>query len=106
VSKTELTSAKIREQKFRVFSEQSGRCFSCDEPLAITTMELAHRIPNRKWTVKLYGEAVINHRKNLRGTHPGRCNSRAQLNPDSILSEDLAREIRRDLAKVRARRSF
>jgi len=103
VSKTELTSAKILEEKFRVFSEQSGRCFSCGLPMSITEMELAHRIPQRSWTIKLFGSAVIHHRKNLRGTHPGRCNSKAQLNPDSIYAEDLAREIQRHLRKEEER---
>jgi 5-methylcytosine-specific restriction endonuclease McrA len=104
MSKAERTDTQIREMRFRLFSEQSGRCLSCGEPVAITTMELAHRIPNRKWTVKLFGEEVIHHRKNFWGTHPGRCNSKAQLNPDSVYAEDLAREIQRDIKRSRDRR--
>jgi len=99
VSNSERTTEAIRELKFHLFSAQSGRCFSCGEPMAITAMEAAHRIPDRKWTVKLFGKEVINHPKNFRGTHAGRCNDRASLNPDSILAEDLAREIQRDLRK-------
>lgn len=100
----ESISEKVRELKFFLFSAQSGRCFSCGEPMAITEMEAAHRIPDRKWTVNLFGKAVIDHPKNFRGTHRGRCNSKAQLNPDSIYAEDLAREIQRELRKAKERR--
>ena len=103
MSKSELTDAKIRDLRFRIFSEQSGRCFTCGEPVAITAMELAHRIPDRKWTMKLWGAAVINHKMNLRGTHAGRCNSHAQLNPDSLEAERLVRDIQRDLKRSRER---
>ena len=96
----ERTAEAIRDLKFRLFSAQSGLCFSCGLPMAITEMEAAHRIPDRKWTVKMFGKDVICHPKNFRGTHRGRCNSKAQLNPDSIYAEDLAREIQRDLRKV------
>ena len=99
----ERMSEAIREQRFRIFSEQSGLCSSCGLPMSITEMELAHRIPQRRWTIKRFGAAVIHHRKNLRGTHPGRCNSKSQLNPDSIYAEDLAREIERDLRKEKER---
>jgi len=104
MSKSELTTEKVRELKFRLFSQQSGICFSCGLPMAITQMEAAHRIPDRKWTVKLFGAEVINHPMNFRGTHSGRCNSKAQLNPDSIYAEDLAREIQRALKKASAAR--
>jgi hypothetical protein len=101
LSKNELTEAKIREMKFRIFSEQSGRCFACGEPVSITQIELAHRISQSKTNLKLWGEAVIHNRLNLRGTHPGRCNSGVSLNPDSIEAEDLVRDIQRAIKKSR-----
>jgi hypothetical protein len=101
MSKAELTDAKLRDLRFRIFSEQSGRCFFCGEPVSITQMELAHRISQSKTNLKLWGEAVIHHRLNLRGTHPGRCNSRVSLNPDSIEAEDLVRDIQRSIKKAR-----
>jgi len=104
MSKSELVTEKIRALKFRLFSMQSGRCFSCGEPVSITAMEAAHRIPDRKWTVKLWGQEVINHPLNFRGTHAGRCNSRAQLNPDSLEAEKLAYEIQKALKKSKDRR--
>ena len=104
MSKTEMITEKIRELKFHLFSQQSGICFSCSKPMAITQMEAAHRIPDRKWTVKLWGQEVINHPLNFRGTHPGRCNSSAQLNPDSLEAERLAYTIQKALKKAKERR--
>lgn len=101
MSKSERTDAQIREMKFRLFSEQSGRCFFCGEPVSRTQMELAHRISQSKTNIKLWGAEVIHHKMNLRGTHPGRCNSRVSLNPDSIEAENLVRDIQRALKKAR-----
>jgi len=103
MSKAELTDSKIREMKFRIFSEQSGRCFFCGEPVSITQIELAHRISQSKTNLKLWGEAVIHHRMNLRGTHPGRCNSRVSMNPMSLEAERLIHDIQRDLKRSRDR---
>ena len=96
MSKSERTSEEIREQKFRIFSEQSGLCFACHEPMALTEMQLAHRIAQTKPNLRLWGEAVIHHRKNFRGTHAW-CNSKVSLNPYSLEAERLVKEIRRDL---------
>jgi hypothetical protein len=99
MSKSERVSEEIRELKFYLFSAQSGRCFACGESMALTSMEAAHRIPDRKWTVKLFGREVINHRMNFRGTHSGRCNSFVQLNPDSLDAERLAYEIKKAIKR-------
>ena len=104
MSKTELTTEAIRAMKFRLFSEQSGRCFTCGEPVSITQLELAHRISQSKTNLKLWGAEVIHHKMNLRGTHPGRCNSRVTLNPDSIEAEKLVYTIQKDLKKAKDRR--
>ena len=104
MSKTELTTEAIRAMKFRLFSEQSGRCFFCGDPVSITQMELAHRISQSKTNLKLWGAEVIHHRLNLRGTHPGRCNSRAALNPDSIEAEKLVYDIQKEIKKAKERR--
>jgi 5-methylcytosine-specific restriction endonuclease McrA len=100
----ERPSLEIAETKFRVFSEQSGRCFTCGEPIALGDMELAHRISQSKVNLKLWGEAVIHHRLNLRGTHAGRCNSRASLNPSSREAERLVYTIQKELKKAKERR--
>ena len=99
----ERTAEAIRDMKFRLFSEQSGRCFTCGEPVALTEMELAHRISQSKTNLKLWGESVIHHRMNLRGTHPGRCNSRVSMNPMSLEAERLVHDIQRDLKRSRER---
>jgi len=104
LSKTERVSEKIRYQRFLIFSEQSGICFACGEPMSITEMELAHRISQSKVNLKLWGEAVIHHRMNLRGTHPGRCNSKVSLNPDSLEAEKLVYDIQKALKKAKDRR--
>ena len=100
----ERTAEAIRDLRFRIFSEQSGRCFTCGEPVAITQMELAHRISQSKTNLKLWGEAVIHHKMNLRGTHPGRCNSWVSLNPDSIEAEKLVYDIQKEIKKAKDRR--
>ena len=100
----ERTAEAIRDLRFRIFSEQSGRCFTCGEPVSITQLELAHRISQSKTNLKLWGAEVIHHRLNLRGTHPGRCNSRAALNPDSIEAEKLVYDIQKELKKAKDRR--
>ena len=104
MSKTERTDLQVREMRFRVFSEQSGRCFTCGEPVSITQLELAHRISQSKTNLKLWGAEVIHHRLNLRGTHPGRCNSRASLNADSIEAEKLVYDIQKEIKKAKDRR--
>lgn len=92
----------IAERRFEVYQQQSGRCFTCGMPMPYTEFELAHRIPQRKWCIKRWGQDVV-HASTV-GTHRGGCNSGAQLDPNSLAAEKLAATLRRDLRKEERRR--
>lgn len=85
------------EQKQRIYIEQHGRCAFCGKPLKYSEAEAAHVIAKHKWIVKKYGSDVINHRLNLRVTHPGRCNSGIMLMPESEPAKELIKMIQEDL---------
>ena len=71
---------EIREQKL---VEQSGKCAACGKYFKFgEKIELAHIIPQRKWTIKMYGKAVIHHPMNMKATHSGDCNSAVQMSPN------------------------
>ena len=100
----------IEAMRQRVFFEQSGFCFICIEPMVLTKdrgnphrCELAHRIAQSKPNLRLWGERVIHHRLNLRGTHP-HCNSAVSLNPDSLEAERLVYDIQKSLKSENDRR--
>ncbi len=94
---TERNAMEISERRYEVYQQQSGRCFTCGMPMSFTGFELAHRLPQREWCIKRWGAGVV-HASTV-GTHPGRCNSGAQLNPDSLTAERLAQTLRRELRR-------
>lgn len=93
-------SETIRDRRQEIYDGQAGRCYSCGAPLDFCGFELAHVIPDRRWCRRHFGTAVIDHALNVVATHPGRCNSRAQLQPDSILAENYAQQIRHAIRVV------
>lgn len=103
--------AAIRAMREGVFFSQAGKCWTCGEPMVLTEdrsnprrCELAHRIAQSKVNLHLWGERVIHHRLNLRGTHPGICNNRASLSPYSLDAERLVMDIQKALKKESDRR--
>ena len=66
--------------KQSIFTQQGGRCAICGKPL-IVPFDLAHRIPKSKVNLKQWGEKIIHHRLNLRGTCPGACNDAVMISP-------------------------
>ena len=77
MTRAEKTAA-IRAMRESMFFSQAGKCWTCGEPMVLTEdrsnprrCELAHRIAQSKVNLHLWGERVIHHRLNLRGTHPG-----------------------------------
>lgn len=83
----------IRELRAVVLGEQGWRCFICQKPLDFSTFQLAHRIPQRRWCLKRWGEVVIHHRLNVVGVCSLACNSAAQLDPESIAGRAHAQAI-------------
>jgi hypothetical protein len=99
MSKAERTRLKVGDMKEEIAREQCGRCATCGLPLG-PVVELAHRVPQRKWLIKMWGEAVIHHRKNMVATHPGICNSGAQFCPESIEAQKHLNAIRKEIEHV------
>ena len=90
------TQWKIQEMKEQKFTEQHGICAGCNKEFRIGDVtELAHRIPQRKWTIAKYGAEVIHHALNMKLTHNGFCNSAVQINVNAAeLVEDLVNKIK------------
>jgi hypothetical protein len=97
VSSAERRTFEILQMRTLVFSEQEARCWYCGEPLRYLHLELAHRVPQRKWCIQKWGKAAIHHRRNMVATHSGYCNSMAQLDPESKEAEALMASIRKEL---------
>lgn len=89
-------SLTIWETKLEKVYEQNGICPSCGEPVSVTDGELAHRIPQRKWLLKMYGPGVIHHRMNVVLTHHGECNDKMSIANSPMKIEKLVEEIRKE----------
>lgn len=76
--------------------EQQGICPACKEPVSAQTGELAHRIPQRKWTIAKWGPGIVHHPMNLFLTHPGKCNSDVSMGNHPLDMEKLAAAIRKE----------
>jgi hypothetical protein len=87
----------IRELRAVVLGEQGWRCFVCQKPLDFGTFQLAHRIPQRKWCIRRWGESVIHHRKNVVGVCSLYCNGLAQMDPESVEAREHALSIIKEL---------
>lgn len=87
---------KIQELKEKKMISQRGVCAGCGKEFRIgDTLELAHRIPQRKYLIKLYGKDILHHELNMELTHSGYCNSAVQLSPNkTMLVETLVEKIR------------
>jgi hypothetical protein len=96
-----MTADQIQELRAEIYQRQTGRCFVCGMPMGFTSFQLAHRIPQRGWCYKRWGSAVVD--ASVVGTH-AECNSRAQLNPDSLMAEELAVKLRAELRRKDRRR--
>ena len=87
----------INEIKEKKFFEQGGRCgcIGCKAYLRDPYFtHLSHRIPQRKWALKKWGEEIIHHELNMILTCPNdRCNSAVQISPHKteLVNEHIAR---------------
>ena len=89
----------ISEMKLELGYAQDWLCASCGEPLVVQEAELAHRIPQRKYLLKMYGPEVIHHRMNVALTHHGACNDKMSLGNHPVAMELLAEKIRKEREK-------
>jgi hypothetical protein len=77
------------------YLEQNGVCAYCGQDLLATDkVELAHRVPQRKYLLKKYGKEIIHHPLNMKLTHAGNCNAGVQLMPESLPAKRLIEKIR------------
>ena len=53
----------------------------CNQPLALSDCQLAHRIPQTKYNLRTYGKTVLHHEYNLAAVCSLRCNSAVLLSP-------------------------
>ena len=95
----ERESLEVQEMRERVYREQGGTCFHCGFPMEFSRFgfELAHLVPQRGWCIRRWGKDAVHHRRNMVGTHPGRCNSAVEMNVNGIPAEDLMRSIREEI---------
>jgi len=95
-----IAKLEAEEQKQSIYYQQGCRCFTCGRLLPYGKAEAAHRI--KKGYVGMFGPEVIHHRKNIRITCPGKCNSAVLLNPWTIEGKALIAEIKEDLNGIDA----
>jgi len=89
----------IAEMKVELSYQQQGKCAACGEPVAVQEAELAHKIPQRKYLLKMYGPEVIHHRLNVCLTHHGACNDKMSIGGNPVAMDKLANEIREERSK-------
>jgi hypothetical protein len=104
MSATERLTDTIGQLKAEVYAAQAGFCWYCQEPMKFMTFELAHRAPQRKWLIEKWGSRVIHHPRNVVGTHPGYCNGRAQLDPNSLECDEHLAAIRKEIESAKDNR--
>ena len=91
-------SYKITKMKRNKYDEQDGKCHICGIAFKIgDKVELAHKIPQRVWIIAKYGKEIIHHEMNMDLTHSGICNSRNQINPESLEAKELIEKIRSEI---------
>jgi hypothetical protein len=73
---------RIQEIRQAKLIDQHGKCAACGKYFKYgEKIELAHVLPQRRWIIKMYGEAVIHHPMNMKATHSGDCNAAVQMSP-------------------------
>ena len=83
-----------------LYRRQAGRCWNCGKPMDWSIMQCAHRIPQRKHWLARYGERIIHHPDNFRGTCPtDRCNNAASIGNNLHQAEKIAEAIETTIAK-------
>lgn len=90
----------MEEQRIDIFNRAGWICEVCGKSLNhYGTPQLAHRIPQKKYLLKLYGEEVIHHRLNLAPVCSLECNSAVLIEGNIEKREYLLDRIYDDLDK-------
>ena len=91
----------INETKIHKLISQHCRCAHCGNPLLRpgAQAQLAHLIPQRRWTLRKWGREIIHHPENTVLVCCLECNAAVQLDPESVDAAVLAARIGLDLEK-------
>ena len=74
---TDRERFNLAETRVRLMLRAGGQCEICGKPIGTTTLQLAHRIPQTKVYLRMYGKKVIHHDRNLKAVCGLECNSKA-----------------------------
>ena len=96
----ERQSFKLYESRVRLFNRSGGKCEVCGEPILFHECQLAHRIPQTKANLKLYGKTVIHHDLNIAVVCSLACNSAVLINRATrpVEADELLQKIHKELA--------
>ncbi len=76
---TQREELELHELKMRIAMDQGGLCGVCGKPMTPSGTQLAHRIPQRKHLIRMYGKRVIHHRMNMVAVCGLDCNAKVSL---------------------------
>lgn len=83
------------EDTTRYVAQRAGyRCEVCGKPTPLFDGQLAHKIPQRKHLLKLYGSMVIHHPLNMVWTCSLECNAKVSIGGRVIEIERLVSRIK------------
>lgn len=85
------------ETRLQLITKSGGRCEVCGEMVTISTAQLAHRVPQNKMNLKLYGKEVIHHPANMAVTCSLYCNSRVSVGSHGARHDETIAKIRQEI---------
>jgi len=95
---TEREQADLIETRKAVYARERGICETCGKHLKWGEFELAHRIPQNKTMLRIYGPEVVHHPRNLALTcKNAACNDGVSISNHPIEIAEMVREIREGL---------
>lgn len=92
---TEKEQFELGIKRASVLLRANWHCEVCGNPLTDDTVQLAHRIPQRKHLLKRYGKEIIHHSLNLAATCSENCNAAVSLGENELQHKEVIEEIRK-----------
>lgn len=90
---TEREQDGLHKTRMEVLQRAGFVCEVCGTRLGVNTVQLAHRIPQRKMWLNKYGKSTIHHPCNLVATCSEECNSRVSLGNSTEQHQQVLDEI-------------
>lgn len=85
---------KAIETRTLVYNRAGGHCEVCGKLLGFLEYQMAHRIPQRQWLIRKYGEEVIHHYLNMAATCGLICNNKVSIGNHPVEIDKLVQEIK------------